>query len=239
MSDHKDRRPAKQRRLHGIPLLEQPSPVEDDEDSSSSSSSSSIQLPTTRLSHRLLKSSNSLPTENSSSDGESGEEDVEETTSSSDSEDSDSDDMSEEDEEDEGDDVEDHVAASGPGIPRYTTLPSRGSDLKSRLQSFLPQLQQANEELENSGEVVDNRIDHVSDEAEHYIEMEVGLGVLSEQNDDATQVRLPHTLPSEDEDNEDDDEIKDGQEGLEHSVLSPLIGMNGTKGIKRKIEELG
>ncbi|KIW33418.1 uncharacterized protein PV07_00270 [Cladophialophora immunda] len=242
MSDQNDRRPAKQRRIHGMPLLNQTSSVEDDEDSSSSSSSSSIQLPTTRLTHRLLKNVSSLPPEDSSSDGESGDDNEEETTSSSGSEDSDSEEMSEEEEEEEeeeekeeGEDVEDHVAASGPGIPRFTTLPARASDLKSRLQSFLPQLQQANVELDNSRGLVDKRIDHVSDDAEHYIEMEVGLGVLSEQNDDATQIRLPHSSPSEEEDNAGNDETKGGQED---TVLSRLVGTNGTKGTKRKIEEL-
>ncbi|OAP62773.1 hypothetical protein AYL99_02000 [Fonsecaea erecta] len=236
MSDQQDSRPAKQRRIHGTPLLGQTSPGEDDEDSSSSSSSSSVQLPTTRLSHRPLKGTNLPLMESSSSDEEEiddEDEDDNETTSSSDSDDSDSEEMSEEEEdEEEGEDVEDGQTA------RCAVPPSRESDLKSRLQSFLPQLQQANKELENSKEVADKRIDHVSDDAEHYIEMEVGLGVLSEQDDGATQIRLPHLPSSDEEDNAEDDEINDGQDGMGNSVLSRLLGANGTKGIKRKIEEL-
>ncbi|KIW86324.1 hypothetical protein Z517_01720 [Fonsecaea pedrosoi CBS 271.37] len=243
MPDQKESRPAKQRRTHGTPLLDQSSPIEDDEDSSSSSSSSSVRLPTSRLAHRLLKHTNPPPTERSAGDGQSGDEDEDdETTSSSDSEDSDSEESSEEEDqdsedeaEDENEGVEDHLDASDSGVPQFTTLPAPASDLKSRLQSFLPQLRQANAELDNGGGVVDRRIDHVSDEEEHYIEMEVGLGVLSEEKSDATQIRLPRSPSGENE--LDQDEIKDGPEDSQTGV-SRLLGTNGTKGTKRKIEEL-
>ncbi|OAG42866.1 hypothetical protein AYO21_02817 [Fonsecaea monophora] len=243
MPDQKDSRPAKQRRIHGTPLLDQSSPVDDDEDSSSSSSSSSVHLPTSRLAHRLLKHTNPPPTERSAGDGQSGDEDEDDvTTSSSDSEDSDSEESSEEedldsedDDEDENEGVEDHLDASDSGVPQFNTLPAPASDLKSRLQSFLPQLRQANAELDNAGGVVDRRVDHVSDEEEHYIEMEVGLGVLSEERIDATQIQLPRSPSGENE--IDQDEIKDGPEDSQTGV-SRLLGTNGTKGTKRKIEEL-
>ncbi|EXJ63425.1 uncharacterized protein A1O5_11474 [Cladophialophora psammophila CBS 110553] len=244
MSDHKDDRPTKQRRIHGMPLLDQTSQIDDDEDSSSSSSSSFMTLPTARLSHRLLNDAGTLHTENSSDNEESEVQDEEETTSSSDSEDSDGEETSEREEEEEeeegGEDVEEPVPPRGPGIPRFTTLPARGSDLKSRVQNFLPQLQRANAELEDSSQVFDRRIDHVSDDADHYIEMEVGLGVLTAQKDDTTRIMLPHSPSSVEEDRADEDEeVINAHGGSEDGALSRVVGMEGRKGTKRKIEELG
>lgn len=55
------------------------------------------------------------------------------------------------------------------------------SDLCTRLSSFLPELRKANADLENSPEILTRRLDEVADDEEHYIEMDLGLGVLKEK----------------------------------------------------------
>lgn len=55
------------------------------------------------------------------------------------------------------------------------------SDLRSKLSSFLPKLQKANVDLQNPVEALSKRLDEVPDDEEHYIEMNLGLGVLKEK----------------------------------------------------------
>ncbi|KAI1624799.1 hypothetical protein EDD37DRAFT_649140 [Exophiala viscosa] len=124
------------------------------------------------------------------------------------------------------------------GLP--TRLAAVGnSDLRSRLQSFLPQLQQANAELEDANVLVEKRIDHVSDDEQHYIEMNLGLGVLGERKRkaDDDEIRLD-TSDMEDEDGELGNE-HDDVAVMQDDVLAHLKGeiVSGVK--KRKIEDLG
>jgi Domain of unknown function (DUF4598) len=65
-----------------------------------------------------------------------------------------------------------------PAISNSPTV-SDISDLQSRIATFLPQLRKANEDLVNAEE--DHRLDAVADDEDHYIEMDLGLGVLKEK----------------------------------------------------------
>lgn len=105
---------------------------------------------------------------------------------------------SDEDEEDDVDEAEEETSSSGSSDdessggsesdnvvnltgsssrpPKITAQPPL-SDLGSRLSALLPELKQANAELHSS---LDKQLDHVPDDEEHYIEMDLGLGVLKE-----------------------------------------------------------
>ncbi|ODQ54335.1 hypothetical protein SAICODRAFT_34028 [Saitoella complicata NRRL Y-17804] len=56
-----------------------------------------------------------------------------------------------------------------------------GSDLLSRLNSFLPQLKAANEDLEKVEDKETLNIENIGEDEEKYIEMNLGLGVLEEK----------------------------------------------------------
>ena len=64
--------------------------------------------------------------------------------------------------------------------PDISTIPET-SDLQTKLATFLPQLKAANANLAD-----DDRIDDVNDDEDHYIEMDLGLGVLKEKRRPAT-----------------------------------------------------
>lgn len=105
--------------------------------------------------------------------------------------------------------------------------PDRNTHLQSRLREFLPLLQQANAELDDTED--DKRVDDVSDDAEHYIEMDLGLGVLAEQENAATEVKLPQPADQRDQ------TVVEGT-----SEFTPLSGLSPEKKTtKRKIEEVG
>lgn len=179
------------------------------------------------------------------------EEDEEETTSSCGT---DSSEEADQTEGEEGDDDEDAEEESGEGLtideigilaaasPQSTSsLPPNGdrSDLKSRLQSFLPRLQKANVELETSTDILERRVDYVTDDAQQYIEMNLGLGVLSEQRPgEDDEVRLDRSSSEEAEDRADDEDL----EPVDHpgeDVLARLKGQKVRRGSKRKVQELG
>jgi hypothetical protein len=65
-----------------------------------------------------------------------------------------------------------------PTISRATII-SSSSALRSRIATFLPQLRKANEDLTNAED--DRRIDAIADDQDHYIEMDLSLGVLKEK----------------------------------------------------------
>lgn len=99
-------------------------------------------------------------------------------------------------------------------------------DLKSRIAAFLPQLKQANETLR-----ADQRIDDVADDEDHYIEMDLGLGVLKEKRRSATNSGEIQTRESGDS-SSDEDGSSDEQDGptTEGDVLHKLMGAKaGTK----------
>lgn len=123
-----------------------------------------------------------------------------ETSSDSGISTSESDDEEEEEEEDESENFE-HVLSTGespsgldspgndtniialPAQPKPTisraTIISSSSALRSRIATFLPQLRKANEDLTNAED--DRRIDAIADDQDHYIEMDLSLGVLKEK----------------------------------------------------------
>ncbi|EHY52746.1 hypothetical protein ABEF92_002816 [Exophiala dermatitidis] len=212
---------------------------------SSSEKSSSSEKVSTRHS-----SNQQQPINDQESESESEQEvEAEETTSSSgsDSDESDEDEHSESEDEnsDEGNPSADDLDGplSSQDQQRPTALPPIGerSGLRSRLQEFLPQLQKANVELESSSDILDKRIDHVDDGAEQYIEMNLGLGVLSEQRpgeDDEVKLE-PTTDTSSDQGTDEDDEAEQRMESSAEDVLARLRGEKAQKASKRKVEELG
>jgi Domain of unknown function (DUF4598) len=117
-------------------------------------------------------------------------------------------------------------------------LPSSPTALKSRLASFIPQLQQANAELETDPEISDKRIDNVADD-EQYIEMTLGLGVLKSKQtaDDTKGVKM---TVSEDSDSSDEgsSSASEGEAGAGTTVLSIVDKLKRVRPAKRKIEEV-
>ncbi len=220
MSDARDTWPAEQRKPRDGPLLQSINDNLEEEVSSTASSS-----------HHSLR--NILPSKDagtSNADEQSEEEDGEdETTSSSGSEDSGDDSMA-----DSGvsSSEEEELSGEGSRTTPFTTDAVQKSNLRSRLQTFLPQLQQANAELDSGEDSHDKRLDEVPDNAEHYIEMDLGLGVLSEQEDEAGEVRIPQSKE---------------EEGYGNNAGAHEIKLERTNGdsptlnsvSKRKIEELG
>ena len=69
-------------------------------------------------------------------------------------------------------------APTKPLMPSSATV-SGASDLRSRIASFLPQLRKANEALAPTSD--EQRLDAVGDNEDHYIEMDLGLGVLKQR----------------------------------------------------------
>lgn len=172
----------------------------------------------------------------------------EETTSSSGSEESESESEESSEQEDTENDEEEspteELTISGPPqtTTRTTAIRSRPqSDLRSRLQNFLPQLQRANAELGDPDFILSNRIDDVSNEAEHYIEMDLGLGILSERESPTEELKIPKPRAEEESDHMSiaEEEITGENEALEEDVLARLKGQQVKRGAKRKVEELG
>ncbi|EXJ55945.1 hypothetical protein A1O7_08876 [Cladophialophora yegresii CBS 114405] len=196
MSEHADERPVKQRKGHSQPLPEEIQvPEDDDASSTTSSSSSEILMPIrhAQLSRRVIAPPGEH--ENSTEEEDVGAEDEEETTTSSESGDTEEESASE----GEPSDEEEAVHGEETTAPPFTRGAVLQPDLKSRLQAFLPQLQQANAELERSGASHDRRIDQISDDAEQYIEMDLGLGVLAEQEGETPGVKIPRAEAMGDE----------------------------------------
>ncbi|KAJ5883648.1 uncharacterized protein N7473_010534 [Penicillium subrubescens] len=154
----------------------------------------------------------------------------------------------EEDSEDEDqeirDDQETTIPAPEPSIPHIGGRPKPsihrmegGSDLLSRLSSFLPQMKNANEDLEKkiaAGKGQEMVLDSVDDDGKDYIEMNLGLGVLEEKrgdNEDSSS------------DDEGDDENPDGdsqksKENADSDLLGQLMGAITCSSDKPKIEEM-
>ncbi|RVX75009.1 hypothetical protein B0A52_01286 [Exophiala mesophila] len=112
------------------------------------------------------------------------------------------------------------------------------NDLQTRLQAFLPQLQKANNDLQDPEIARHQRLDHVSDDEETYIEMDLNLGVLEEKSpgreegEDDIKFASSSTPDSLDEDAGPEDSRKAG-------VMAHLMGEQESSQKKRKIEELG
>jgi hypothetical protein len=147
---------------------------------------------------RMMEADSNTVNENDESDSEDYSS---ESELSSDTEMSSDSNISSSDSDDEGEDEDDeHVSSIGdatsdqdslddfntislptqskPAISNSTSM-SDFSELHLRITTFLPQLREANEDLVNVKD--DHRIDAVADDQDHYIEMDLGLGVLKEK----------------------------------------------------------
>ncbi|KAJ5975867.1 hypothetical protein N7481_009574 [Penicillium waksmanii] len=133
--------------------------------------------------------------------------------------------------------------ANGTSIPSIPGRPKPqihrmegGSDLLSRLSSFLPQMKDANEELEK--EIAAGRGDAMVldsvDDGKDYIEMNLGLGVLKEKRADGQD------SSSEDESDNEDPEgsAKTKQDKEKPDVLDMLMGGKKADTEKPSIEEM-
>jgi len=128
------------------------------------------------------------------------------------------------------------------GIPTEQN-PAPARELRDRLSTFLPQMRQANAELEH-GNV--DRLDDVDDGHEgQYIEMNLGLGVLSERKNGEEGLRWVAESGTESESESESADGGDGGEGEgegQEDVLRKLKGekvSTANNGGKGKIEEVG
>lgn len=115
-------------------------------------------------------------------------------------------------------------------------------DLKSRLASFIPQLQQANAELETDPEAATKQIDHVDDEEGQYIEMDLGLGVLkakSRPGDKEVKTTASEDSGSSDNSSDDTTSASEDQVVAGNTEVGIVDKLKGMKPAKRKIEEVG
>jgi hypothetical protein len=127
---------------------------------------------------------------------------------------------------------------------KFSTRPTaeQASNLRSRLEAFLPKLEKANAELDDADDISERRIDHVPDDDEHYIEMNLELGVLSERKDHGKEGQLKFRESSSEDDDEDIDVSTDNgaaEEDSEQGVISQLKGEKSQHRQKRRIEVLG
>jgi Domain of unknown function (DUF4598) len=122
------------------------------------------------------------------------------------------------------------------------SVPNSASDLHSRLSSFLPELQKANTDLQNSAEAMARRLDEVADDEEHYIEMNLGLGVLKEKKSGAVRaegvkLRDEYSTSSTEDSGSDSMESRDAVE--EQNVDGdPLADMMGGKPPRSKVPKI-
>lgn len=127
--------------------------------------------------------------------------------------------------------------------PKFSTKPTaeQASNLRSRLEAFLPKLEKANAELDDAGDIRERRIDNVPEDEEHYIEMNLELGVLSERKDDGKDGPLKFRESSSEDEDEDMDistEKESAKAESEQGVISQLKGEKARHRQKQKIEEL-
>lgn len=173
--------------------------------------------------------------------------DVDDETSSSGSS-SDGDDDFEEDQEsyqsggNSKDNLEE-VKATSPSrqTSKFSTKPTLGqtSDLQSRLQAFLPKLEKANAELENTDDIKQRRIDDVAEDDEHYIEMNLQLGVLSERKTGDRDGKLKFRESGSEGEDEDDDDDDDVDASIDQGVISTLKGEKARDRQNGRIQEIG
>jgi hypothetical protein len=223
MSDHPAQRPTKQRKMKGPPFLPEMQPLDDDISSTASSSSSEAVLPLQSQPHNLSNTvvfghNESFIDRDRAVEGHAGDA---ETTTSSESEESSEEGSAEVTPSDEEEEMSQGERVSS-GLAR---VPGQMPSITSRLQNFLPRLQQANAELEQEEDLQRRRVDDVPEGTEHYIEMDLSLGVLSEQGGDRDV-----GLGGEDGDSQDS-----YGEGIEVQLSS---ADKEEKSTKRKIEEM-
>lgn len=214
------RQPAKRARL---------SPTAEERTNSSEPSSCSVSEDSALQSsppaspRQRVSSMSSLETADSVSDSES--------SSSSDSES----DLSESDE----DDIVTIGAPKKPNIQRMNTSDGQ-QDLKARIAALLPQLEKANSLLTSEGEK--HSMEDVED-GEQHIEMNLGLGVLEERDEEGSDSSDESEASSDDDDDDasalpiSSGVVKSSQRS-EAGVMDALTGRRSRKE-KAGIEEVG
>jgi hypothetical protein len=160
-----------------------------------------------------------------------------ETSSSGSSSDETESDEIDSDEDEEGTDLNQPSIATPPSCLPVTTTSS--TDLKSRLTSFIPQLQQANAELATDPNVATKRVDAVDDEEEQYIEMNLGLGVLKAKPMTEEAATLKTTVSEDSESSDDSASVSEDEVRTENTPTGIVDKLKGVKPVKRKIEEVG
>lgn len=128
-----------------------------------------------------------------------------------------------------------------PTISSSTFSDETAKDLRTRLQTLLPQLAQGHDLLVNGGNI--RSMENVEEDEQH-IEMDLGLGVLEEKASDETSSASDDSSDIEDEEKYDEDlpvssgATKRSQNGRDADVMGDLLGK---KTGKRKvgIEDLG
>lgn len=107
------------------------------------------------------------------------------------------------------------------------------SALSDRLKEFLPQLAAANESLERdraAGKLAALSLENVDENAENYIEMNLGLGVLKERDPNKTESDSESDSGEESGDEmETDTDGQKEQEAKEQDVLAKLMGQKKSK----------
>ncbi len=117
-------------------------------------------------------------TDTSSSSSDLG--DTSEEISSGDKDEASPTQVGETDKDDSDDSCEDDDLIQVLPVPRkpFMSVSQTALDLRTRLSVFLPQLREANADLDNATEAGLRHLDEVADDEDHYIEMNLGLGVL-------------------------------------------------------------
>jgi hypothetical protein len=157
-------------------------------------------------------------TDNESELSESSEDPSSESSSEEDSDDSDS------DVETEGEDMVVNLRANRGKKPKMKPPKQEelGPDIRHFLKDFLPQLKASNEQLEadrKAGTLKGLEIDEEDAKDSQHIEMDLGLGVLEEQDPDA-----------KDESFESDSDTDESRQEKDKDVLGKLMGRkNDTK----------
>ncbi|KAF7507811.1 hypothetical protein GJ744_010112 [Endocarpon pusillum] len=146
-----------------------------------------------------------------------------------------------------GDSCEDDDLIQDLPVPRkpLMSVSHAAFDLRTRLSAFLPQLQKANADLENATEAGLRHLDEVADDEDHYIEMNLGLGVLKEKRPPAAQVdglRLADedsTSSSEDSDS-DPTEARGNvdDQNVDSAALTTFIGVKRSGSKRPSIQDL-
>lgn len=113
------------------------------------------------------------------------------------------------------------------------SVPDPASDLSTRLSSFLSALQKANADLQDPSDILAKRVDEVADDEEHYIEMDLGLGVLKEKRAGTVQadgVKLTDDYSSSNDEDFDSDSVEGRHTVDERNVKrTPLVDLMGGK----------
>ncbi|KAJ5166890.1 uncharacterized protein N7482_005671 [Penicillium canariense] len=135
------------------------------------------------------------------------------------------------------------VPAPAPSVSNIAGRPKpniqrmeRGSDILSRLSTFLPKMKDANEDLEReiaAGRGQDMVLDAVEDDGKDYIEMNLGLGVLEEKRDSDVSFS-----GDEGDDESPNGDLKKSEAKGDSDLLGQLMGGNRPSTDKPSIEEM-